>query len=420
MAVNSKAKTSDAAWQKAGASSIFVLVLTSIHHVYGAIIYKTPWRMHVVYLTIPAAILIASFFSLAWRHRRKPFGRTAAWLGVALVLVFPVGLIGIYEGGYNHVVKNVLYFGGATDLVSHLFPPPDYELPNNVFFELTGIAQLFAALMAGRRLLHLSRLPRTSWVAAENPIEQHDAGRPHSGFQNLDVSGSQGACGSDKNRMSQLSEAKKVRPGKIITRRELMTIRDERVSVPDARQLVHLQFRRFAGCPVCNLHLQSVVRRHDEIVAAGICEIVVFHSTRDELLAQEADLPFAVIADPDKKLYAEFGVESSVRALLDPRAWISILRAVFNAIPAVARGQRPAPSVNPRGGRFGLPADFLIGMDGRVLSCKYGAHADDQWSVDEVLDLVPTQRDCELQSPERMAGGLIGDDQIEPVASIRR
>jgi len=409
MAVNSQAKTSGAALLKAGASSVFVLVLTSIHHLYGAISYGTPWRMHVVYLSIPAAILIASFFSLAWRYRGKPLGRTAAWLGVALVLVFPVGLIGIYEGGYNHAVKNVLYFGGATDLVIHLFPPPDYELPNNVFFELTGIAQLFAALMAGRRLLHLSRLLPTSWATAENPGDQLGPGGRHAGFQNLDASGSQGAHGSDK-----------VRPGIIITRRELMTIHGERVTVPDARQLVHLQFRRFAGCPVCNLHLQSVVRRHDEIVAAGICEIVVFHSTRDELLAQEADLPFAVIADPDRKLYAEFGVESSVRALLDPRAWISILHAVFNAFPAVVRGQRRAPSVNPRGGRFGLPADFLIGKDGRVIACKYGAHADDQLSVDEVLDLARMQRDCELRSPERMADSLSVDDQIEPVASIRR
>jgi hypothetical protein len=36
---------------------------------------------------------------------------------------------------------------------------------------------------------------------------------------------------------------------------------------------------------------------------------------------------------------------------------------------------------------LGLPADFLIGSDGRVLAAKFGRHADDQWSVDELLDL---------------------------------
>ena len=37
---------------------------------------------------------------------------------------------------------------------------------------------------------------------------------------------------------------------------------------------------------------------------------------------------------------------------------------------------------------MGKPADFLIGRDGRVLARKYGVHADDQWSVEELLRLV--------------------------------
>jgi hypothetical protein len=178
MAANLLAKTSGADLLKAGASSIFVLLLTSVHHLYGALIYDTPWRMHVVYFSIPAAILIASFLFLAWRHRGKTLGRTAAWLGVVLALVFPVGLIGIYEGGYNHLVKNILYFSGGTDLVGHLLPPPDYELPNDVFFELTGIAQVFAALVAGRYLLGLSRPPGTSWVTVERITDQNAHDRP--------------------------------------------------------------------------------------------------------------------------------------------------------------------------------------------------------------------------------------------------
>jgi peroxiredoxin len=104
-----------------------------------------------------------------------------------------------------------------------------------------------------------------------------------------------------------------------VTDRELSTVTGEHIRVPDPERLVHLQFRRFAGCPICNLHLRSVVQRHDEITAAGIREVVFFHSPADELREYTADLPFAVIADPDKRFYREFGVESSPRALLDPR-----------------------------------------------------------------------------------------------------
>jgi hypothetical protein len=174
--------------------------------------------------------------------------------------------------------------------------------------------------------------------------------------------------------------------GTVVLPRELLTVHSQRIRVPDWQQLVHLQFRRFAGCPVCDLHLHEIVHRHSAILAASILEVVVFHTSTEELLRYAGDLPFAVIADPDKRLYAEFGVESGRRALLDPRAWAPILRGVFRSLRAILRGNPVAP-LNVRGGRFGLPADFLIASDGRVLACKYGSHAYDQWSVDEILAL---------------------------------
>jgi hypothetical protein len=173
--------------------------------------------------------------------------------------------------------------------------------------------------------------------------------------------------------------------GTTIAPRDLTTVRGDRVSMPDRDRLVHLQLRRFAGCPVCNLHLRSIVRRHDEIERAGVREVVVFHSGADDLRPHAEDLPFAVIADPDKRLYVEMGVESSARALLDPRAWPTIVRAIAaSAWQIVRRGATP-PSLNPEGGRYGLPADLLIAPCGTVVAAKYGSHAADQWSVDELL-----------------------------------
>jgi hypothetical protein len=128
------------------------------------------------------------------------------------------------------------------------------------------------------------------------------------------------------------------------------------------------------------------MERHSEI-AASIREVVVFHSTQQELIRHAKDLPFDVIADPDKRLYREFGVEAASRALLDPRAWAPILKGVIRSLLATLRNSEPIPEWNPAGGRFGLPADFLIASDGTVLACKYGAHVYDQWSVDEVLAL---------------------------------
>jgi hypothetical protein len=46
----------------------------------------------------------------------------------------------------------------------------------------------------------------------------------------------------------------KVRPGDVVRIRELYSVDDKPIPVPDAARLTHLQFSRFAGCPICNLH----------------------------------------------------------------------------------------------------------------------------------------------------------------------
>jgi peroxiredoxin len=177
-----------------------------------------------------------------------------------------------------------------------------------------------------------------------------------------------------------------------VNARELASVAGSLVSVPDRAVFTHLQFRRFAGCPVCDLHLRSIVRRHAEIAAAGVREVVVFHSSREELREYGAhELPFPVIADPAKRLYAEFGVESAPKSLVDPRAWWPIVRAVAASIWLIFRAKAPLRVPSGEGGRLGLPADFLIDGAGRVCAAKYGEYVDDQWSVDEILELVGTQ-----------------------------
>src|SRR5688572_11269835 len=113
----------------------------------------------------------------------------------------------------------------------------------------------------------------------------------------------------------------RITAGTTFTPRSLVTVDGRPAPVPDEGRVVHLQLRRFAGCPVCHLHLQSFAIRHGELEAAGIREVVVFHSPAGELRAHTAGLPFAVVAGPDRVLYTALGVGSSWRAIFDPRAW---------------------------------------------------------------------------------------------------
>jgi len=165
---------------------------------------------------------------------------------------------------------------------------------------------------------------------------------------------------------------------------ELTTIHESPIRIPDTERLTHLQFRRYAGCPACNVHLRSIARRHDDILAAGIHEVAIFHSRRETMLDFQGALPFAAIADPEKKLYAEFGVGSMTPlSAFDPRSW----RAVYRALTR-------SPSLRGAMGRgeehMGLPADFLISPDAVILAAKYGEYVDDHWSVDDLLALART------------------------------
>jgi peroxiredoxin len=173
--------------------------------------------------------------------------------------------------------------------------------------------------------------------------------------------------------------AEKMKAGDVVPAMQLTDIHGSPVSIPDPKtKWVHLQFRRFAGCPICNLHMHEFVQRYAELTAAGIQEVVVYHSPQASLLPYQGKFPFAVIADPEKKLYRQFGVGSSIFAILDVRAW-----------PAMAKGIAASdkPQGGPEGGALGRPADFLIAPDGKIVASHYGRHAYDQWSVNELLQL---------------------------------
>ena len=179
--------------------------------------------------------------------------------------------------------------------------------------------------------------------------------------------------------------ANKITSGQSFPQLQAKNIHGAEVSVPGSARWTHVQFRRFAGCPICNLHLQSFVVRHGEIVEAGIREVVIFHSPDAELLPYQGRFPFDVIGDPGKALYREYGVESSISALFAPKAFVASLKGNL-------KKDKPKLGGLPNGGIFGLPADLLVASDGTVRAVHYGTHAYDQWTVDELLEMTRSSK----------------------------
>ena len=140
----------------------------------------------------------------------------------------------------------------------------------------------------------------------------------------------------------------KARVGDAFPTLELAAASGQLVTVPDpAGDYVHLQLRRFAGCPICNLHLRSIVTRHDEIRSHRIREVVVFHSTVKELAKREAEMPFPLIPDPERALYRQLGVERGPSSLLSGGALRAAMAGEAAAIRSAVRRAASSDRSNP-------------------------------------------------------------------------
>ncbi len=163
----------------------------------------------------------------------------------------------------------------------------------------------------------------------------------------------------------------------------LTDINGKIVKIPQANKIVHLQFRRFSGCPFCSVHIGQLKKRKAEIDNSGAVEIILFYSEDKYIKDNLSGMPFTLVGDPKRVWYNKFGVERSIKAVINPFAWPYGMKGFVLKIGRILH-------MLPRKGEslVGLPAEFLIDSNGVLIEVKYGAHAYDQWTVDELLEKI--------------------------------
>jgi hypothetical protein len=141
----------------------FQTLLTIGHFVYGASLYDDPSREHVV---LPAIVFFVVAAVLAGAHLLRP-KRWALWLFGAEVAIVDVGLFGGLHGGFNHALKDIFFWSGMNaERLAQIFDSPDFAVPDNTLFELTGIAGLLVALAIVYLLVRLIRAAHQQRKAA--------------------------------------------------------------------------------------------------------------------------------------------------------------------------------------------------------------------------------------------------------------
>ena len=115
----------------------------------------TPWRNHIVSQGAVWLLVCLIFLGVYKLWNQK----WAYWTFFILSIFFFFGALGLYEGLYNHVLKNILYYGELPEnLLLQLYPPPKYELPNDFIFEITGMLTFVIGALSGYVLIQYSRL----------------------------------------------------------------------------------------------------------------------------------------------------------------------------------------------------------------------------------------------------------------------
>ena len=144
------------------------------------------------------------------------------------------------------------------------------------------------------------------------------------------------------------------------------TWKNEPVTLSDHRgRKVWLAFFRYASCPLCNLRVNDMIKRYDELSAAGLDILCVFQSPPDNMAKYVAsqEPPFPLISDPTESLYSTYQLRSSALAFGSPKNLGRL---------AEAAGRGFVPSVHVDGTKTRIPADFLIGEDGVMQDVFYG------------------------------------------------
>jgi hypothetical protein len=161
----------NSALHASGMWMVLTYLLTTVHHVYSSTIiepdgsiagvFAGSWRAH-GFLVFLVPVLLGLGALLAYRNSQN-----RGWLWGYGLIAFGVftGLIGVWEGGWNHLAKLVFFALGSERSYAYgpswLLQFPAVQPPTELFFEATGVLTLAFGLLNAWFLLRLrAALPR--------------------------------------------------------------------------------------------------------------------------------------------------------------------------------------------------------------------------------------------------------------------
>lgn len=145
---------------------------------------------------------------------------------------------------------------------------------------------------------------------------------------------------------------------------------------------VFIGFFRHAGCPFCNLRVHALTRIQKELKSKGLEMIFFFESKGNVLLRSifhKEVSPIPLIADPEKKWYDAYGLESSGYK----SAMSHITSFVRTAFKASAAGV-PIHMMADGESIKTMPAEFLLDKGLVIKEVHYSERLNDRLNIDRI------------------------------------
>ena len=139
-----------------------------------------------------------------------------------------------------------------------------------------------------------------------------------------------------------------------------------------------LAFLRYLGCPLCLMKLDELIKNFPAYAAAGAGLIVLVQSVPGHVkrYAERKKLPFALLSDAERRLYQLYQVPvGGIKEFIAP----PVLKAT---IQATLKGHMHGRF---EGHELQIPADFVIGPEGKLSFVHYGKDISDFLSHEALL-----------------------------------
>jgi len=148
-----------------------------------------------------------------------------------------------------------------------------------------------------------------------------------------------------------------------------------------------LSFYRNVGCPFCSRRVHQIMGNNVRLRETNTQLIFLFESSNKKLADSafhQGISPWPLIGDPERVIYQQYGVESSLfKALKTP--FVVSFAKVFAETKSMNLPEDKEAS------KTLMPADFFINENFKIEKVHYGQHMDDHISLEELKAFAGTK-----------------------------